>query len=143
MSDVVYPSFNNLFSHPHTFLIEQKIEYIEHEYAMIGLVILTSADTVNKMYCTSAYKAMRLAFLLKKRLGIGISDNSFAIAAALGIAQVSLVLLSFARYLPRTPITTKAPQGAAMQEVQKSEPAPVEEKPKKKRGRKPKAEKAA
>jgi len=34
----------------------------------------------------------------------------------------------------------KAPQGAA---VQKPEPAPVEEKPKKKRGRKPKAEKAA
>ncbi|WP_303238477.1 hypothetical protein [Leyella stercorea] len=37
----------------------------------------------------------------------------------------------------------KAPQGAAVQEVQKPEPAPVEEKPKKKRGRKPKAEKAA
>ena len=53
-------------------------------------VVYTSADTANKMYCTSAYKAMRLAFLLKKRLGIGISENSFAIAAALGIAQASL-----------------------------------------------------
>ena len=67
-------------------------------------VVYTSADTANKMYCTSAYKAMRLAFLLKKRLGIGISENSFAIAAALGIAQASLALLSFARYLPRTPV---------------------------------------
>ena len=37
----------------------------------------------------------------------------------------------------------KAPQGATVQEVQKPEPAPVEEKPKKKRGRKPKAEKAS
>ena len=41
------------------------------------------------------------------------------------------------------PVLSKAPQGAAVQEVQKPEPAPVEEKPKKKRGRKPKAEKAA
>ena len=68
-------------------------------------VVYTSADSESKMYCTSAYKAMRLAFLLKKRLGIGISENSFAIAAALGIAQASLALLSFARYLPRTPLT--------------------------------------
>ena len=67
-------------------------------------VVYTSADTANKMYCTSAYKAMRLAFLLKKRLGIGISEKSVAIAAALGIAQASLALLSFARYLPRTPV---------------------------------------
>lgn len=37
----------------------------------------------------------------------------------------------------------KAPQEVAVQEVKKPEPAPVEEKPKKRRGRKPKAVKAA
>lgn len=29
-------------------------------------VVYTSADSSNEMYCTSAYKAMRLAFLLKR-----------------------------------------------------------------------------
>ncbi|WP_302949987.1 hypothetical protein [Leyella stercorea] len=29
-------------------------------------VVYTSADSSDKMYCTSAYKAMRLAFLLKR-----------------------------------------------------------------------------
>ena len=87
-------------------------------------VVYTSADTANKMYCTSAYKAMRLAFLLKKRLGIAISDNCLArlsqeIARAKGAA-------------------TAAP---VQQEV-KPEPQPTPEKPKR-RGRKPKAEKAA
>ena len=76
------------------------------------------------MYCISAYKAMRLAFLLKKRLWLNISDNCLA-------------------RLSQEIARAKAPQGAAAQEVQKPEPAPVEEKPKKKRGRKPKAEKAA
>ena len=33
-------------------------------------VVYTSADSSDKMYCTSAYKAMRLAFLLKKRMGL-------------------------------------------------------------------------
>lgn len=28
--------------------------------------VYTSADCSDKMYCTSAYKAMRLAFLLKR-----------------------------------------------------------------------------
>ena len=37
----------------------------------------------------------------------------------------------------------KAPQEVAVQKVKKPEPAPVEEKPKKRRGRKPKAVKAA
>lgn len=87
-------------------------------------VVYTSADSSDKMYCTSAYKAMRLAFLLKKRMGLNISDNC--------LARLSQEI-------------AKAPQGAAAQEVQKQEPitAPVEEKPKKRRGRKPKAEKAA
>lgn len=39
-------------------------------------VVYTSADSSDKMYCTSAYKAMRLAFLLKKRMGLNISDNA-------------------------------------------------------------------
>ena len=30
-------------------------------------VVYTSADSTDKMYCTSPYKAMRLMFLLKKR----------------------------------------------------------------------------
>lgn len=89
-------------------------------------VVYTSDNSSDKMYCTSAYKAMRLAFLLKKRLGLNISDNCLA-------------------RLSQEIARAKAPQGAAVQEVQKPEPAPapVEEKPKKKRGRKPKAEKAA
>lgn len=87
-------------------------------------VVYTSDNSSDKMYCTSAYKAMRLAFLLKKRLGLNISDNC--------LARLSQEIAK-----------AKAPQGAAVQEVQKPEPAPAEEKPKKKRGRKPKAEKAA
>ena len=89
-------------------------------------VVYTSDNSSDKMYCTSAYKAMRLAFLLKKRLGLNISDNC--------LARLSQEIAK-----------AKAPQGAAVQEVQKQEPvtAPVEEKPKKRRGRKPKAEKAA
>lgn len=87
-------------------------------------VVYTSDNSSDKMYCTSAYKAMRLAFLLKKRLGLNISDNC--------LTRLSHEIAK-----------AKAPQGAAVQEVQKPEPVPVEEKPKKKRGRKPKAEKAA
>lgn len=87
-------------------------------------VVYTSDNSSDKMYCTSAYKAMRLAFLLKKRMGLNISDNCLA-------------------RLSQEIARAKAPQGAAVQQVQKPEPVPVEEKPKKKRGRKPKAEKAA
>ena len=72
-------------------------------------VVYTSDNSSDKMYCTSAYKAMRLAFLLKKRLGLNISDNC--------LARLSQEIAK-----------AKAPQGAAVQEVQKSEPAPVEEK---------------
>ena len=84
-------------------------------------VVYTSDNSSDKMYCTSAYKAMRLAFLLKKRLRLNISDNC--------LARLSQKI-------------AKA-KGATAPTVQKPEPAPVEEKPKKKRGRKPKAEKAA
>ena len=65
-----------------------------------------------------------LAFLLKKRLGLNISDNC--------LARLSQEIAK-----------AKGATAPTAQEVQKSEPAPVEEKPKKKRGRKPKAEKAA
>lgn len=87
-------------------------------------VVYTSADSNNKMYCTSPYKAMPLAFLLKMRMGLNISDNC-----------LTRLSLEIAR--------AKAPQGAAVKEEKKPVPAPVEEKPKRKRGRKPKAEKAA
>lgn len=89
-------------------------------------VIYTSDNSSDKMFCTSAYKAMRLAFLLKKRLGLNISDNC--------LARLSQEIAK-----------AKGATAPAAQEVQKQEPvtAPVEEKPKKKRGRKPKAEKAA
>ncbi len=36
------------------------------------------SGSTEKFYCTSAYKAMRLAFLLKKRTGLNISDNILA-----------------------------------------------------------------
>ena len=87
-------------------------------------VVYTSADTANKMYCTSAYKAMRLAFLLKKRLGLNISDNCLA-------------------RLSQEIARAKGATAPTVPEVKKPEPQPVEEKPKKKRGRKPKPEKAA
>ena len=89
-------------------------------------VVYTSDNSSDKMYCTSAYKAMRLAFLLKKRLGLNISDNC--------LARLSQEIAK-----------AKGATAPAAQEVLKQEPvtAPVEEKPKKKRGRKPKAEKAA
>ena len=89
-------------------------------------VVYTSDNSSDKMYCTSAYKAMRLAFLLKKRLGLNISDNC--------LARLSQEIAK-----------AKGATAPAAQEVQKQEPvtAPVEEKPKKRRGRKPKAEKAA
>ena len=89
-------------------------------------VVYTSDNSSDKMYCTSAYKAMRLAFLLKKRLGLNISDNC--------LARLSQEIAK-----------AKGATATTAQEVQKQEPvtAPVEEKPKKKRGRKPKAEKAA
>ena len=86
-------------------------------------VVYTGADTANKMYCTSAYKAMRLAFLLKKRLGIAISENCLA---------------RLSQEIARTKGATAAP---VQQEV-KPEPQPTPEKPKR-RGRKTKAEKAA
>ena len=89
-------------------------------------VVYTSDNSSDKMYCTSAYKAMRLAFLLKKRLGLNISDNC--------LARLSQEIAK-----------AKGATAPTAQEVQKQEPgtAPVEENPKKRRGRKPKAEKAA
>lgn len=41
-------------------------------------VVYVSGEEDKKMYCKSAYKAMRFAFLLKKRTGLGISENCLA-----------------------------------------------------------------
>lgn len=111
-------------------------------------VVYTSADSSDKMYCTSAYKAMRLAFLLKKRMGLNISDNCLArlsqeIAKAKDSASRVQNTSSLECSAEAQPVLSKGATAPAAQEVQKPKPAPVEEKPKKKRGRKPKAEKAA
>ena len=87
-------------------------------------VVYTSDNSTAKMDCTNAFKDMRLAFLHKKRLALNISDNC--------LARLSQEIAK-----------AKGATAPTAQEVQKPEPAPVEEKPKKKRGRKPKAEKAA
>lgn len=111
-------------------------------------VVYTSDNSSDKMYCTSAYKAMRLAFLLKKRLGLNISDNCLArlsqeIAKAKDSASRVQNTSSLECSAEAQPVSSKGATAPTAQEVQKPEPAPVEEKPKKKRGRKPKAEKAA
>lgn len=111
-------------------------------------VVYTSADSSDKMYCTSAYKAMRLAFLLKKRMGLNISDNCLArlsqeIAKAKDSASRVQNTSSLECSAEAQPVLSKGATAPTVQEVQQPEPAPVEEKPKKKRGRKPKAEKAA
>ena len=38
-------------------------------------VVSVSGDKASRVYCKSPYKAMRYAFLLKKRTGLNISDN--------------------------------------------------------------------
>lgn len=111
-------------------------------------VVYTSDNSSDKMYCTSAYKAMRLAFLLKKRLGLNISDNCLSrlsqeIAKAKDSASRVQNTSSLECSAEAQPVLSKGATAPTAQEVQKPEPAPVEEKPKKKRGRKPKAEKAA
>ena len=63
-------------------------------------VVSISGDNASRVYCKSPYKAMRYAFLLKKRTGLNISDKSFAMLAALGNVQASLTLLSLAQHLP-------------------------------------------
>ena len=79
--------------------------------------VYVSSDPTNRLYCTSAYKAMRLAFLLKKRLGLNISDNILA------------------RLSHEIALAKAAP-------TEQPEPQPTPEKPKKS-GRKPKAKSAA
>ena len=111
-------------------------------------VVYTSDNSSDKMYCTSAYKAMRLTFLLKKRLGLNISDNCLArlsqeIAKAKDSASRVQNTSSLECSAEAQPVLSKGATAPTVQEVQKPEPAPVEEKAKKKRGRKPKAEKAA
>ena len=111
-------------------------------------VVYTSDNSSDKMYCTSAYKAMRLAFLLKKRLGIGISENCLArlsqeIARAKDSASRTQNTSSLECSVEAQPILSKgAATAAPVQQEVKPEPQPTPDKPKK-RGRKPKAEKAA
>ena len=106
-------------------------------------VVYTSADSTSKMYCTSAYKAMRLAFLLKKRLGLNISDNCLARLSQ----EIARIKGGASREQSGSaevqPVPSQAPDGATVPEVREPEPQPTEEKPKKRRGRKPKAEKVA
>ena len=111
-------------------------------------VVYTSADSTDKMYCTSPYKAMRLMFLLKKRMGLNISDNCLArlsqeIARAKDSASREQSTSSLECSAEAQPVSSKAPQGATVPEVREPEPQSAEEKPKKRRGRKPKAEKVA
>ena len=79
-----------------------------------------SNDSNERFYCKSAYKAMRLMFLLKKRSGLNISDNC----------------------LSRLSHEIALGKAAAAATEQKAV-ADTVEMPKKRRGRKPKAEKMA
>lgn len=79
--------------------------------------VYISNEPLKKFFCTSPYKAMRLAFLLKKRTGLNISEN---------------ILARLSHEVARLKAASPAEQ---------QEPQPTEEKPK--RGRKPKAKKAA
>ena len=76
-------------------IAKQKSEATAHIW-----VVSIDGRPHSKVYCKSPYKAMRYAFLLKKRTGLNISDNSFTMAAALGKIQARLTLHSLARHLP-------------------------------------------
>ena len=91
---------------------------------------------------------LSVRILSKKRLGLNISDNCLArlsqeIAKAKDSASRVQNTSSLECSAEAQPVLSKGATAPTVQEVQKPEPAPVEEKPKKKRGRKPKAEKAA
>ena len=103
-----------------------------------------SNDSNERFYCKSAYKAMRLMFLLKKRMGLNISDNCLArLSQEIAKAKGSASREQSTGSAEAQPVSSKAPQGAMVPEVKQPEPQPAEEKPKKRRGRKPKAEKVA
>jgi len=107
-------------------------------------VVYTSADSTDKMYCTSPYKAMRLMFLLKKRMGLNISDNCLTrLSQEIAREKDSASREQSTGSAEAQPVSSKAPQGATVPEVREPEPQSAEEKPKKRRGRKPKAEKVA
>ncbi len=83
-------------------------------------VVSIDGNDASRVYCKSPYKAMRYAFLLKKRTGLNISDNCLcrvsheiarikALEAAPKEASVSSATLAApATTAPQQPATKKA-----------------------------------
>lgn len=74
-------------------------------------VVSISGDNASRVYCKSPYKAMRYAFLLKKRTGLNISDNclcrvSHEIARSKAPATVPEVAPAPKQSTANTPATT-------------------------------------
>ena len=91
-------------------------------------VVYTSADSTDKMYCTSPYKAMRLMFLLKKRMGLNISDNCLArLSQEIARAKGSASREQSAGSAEAQPVSSKAPQGATVPEVREPRKSPRRE----------------
>lgn len=59
-------------------------------------VVSISGDNASRVYSKSPYKAMRYAFLLKKRTGLNISDNNTEVEYE---SETSSLSYSFARHL--------------------------------------------
>ena len=84
-------------------------------------VVSISGDNASRVYCKSPYKAMRYAFLLKKRTGLNISDNC--------LCRVS-------HEIARSKAATTAPEASASAPAQ---PAPLTSATTPKRTKKPTA----
>ena len=75
-------------------------------------VVSISGDNTSRVYCKSPYKAMRYAFLLKKRTGLNISDNC--------LCRVSHEIAR-----SKAPATAPAPEGSAPAPMQPAFAAPT------------------
>ena len=73
-------------------------------------VVSISGDNTSRVYCKSPYKAMRYAFLLKKRTGLNISDNC--------LCRVS-------HEIARSKAPSTAPEGSAPAPMQPASAAPT------------------
>ena len=73
-------------------------------------VVSISGDNTSRVYCKSPYKAMRYAFLLKKRTGLNISDNC--------LCRVS-------HEIARSKAPATAPEGSAPAPMQPASAAPT------------------
>lgn len=73
-------------------------------------VVSISGDNTSRVYCKSPYKAMRYAFLLKKRTGLNISDNC--------LCRVS-------HEIARSKASATAPEGSAPAPMQHASVAPI------------------